>query len=967
MAIWYNLFYDKYAATHDYANSITKKVSINDLDDGSFIVYYDKEAYEIYMNKFGQNINYHIPSSILEHKLYKFYLYVKISENIESVYTVISINSNILKNLLKTKTAIPEINFLKTLCRYHNSYLEAQNSSDKFNGDISTNTQLIIKGAEYPDDYTNDLEIEQPDDIIIQLYKFQKCNINWMLNYEKDLPILNYSVHDEIIIGDVYVDTYDNTLHLIEDRKKIKFYGGGLIDEVGLGKTIQMIMLCNLNPSNILNYESIYPDKLYSRATLIICPNQLCGQWTREFKKLFKPDFKPEVISILTKRDHDKYTYQDILDADFVIVSVPFLDNKSYTIPWTSKVSSLKSFSKSVWNKQDIISVSKSVAEMGLELKKNLINTLNNTNVMLHLIHWHRLIVDEFHETYSVEKNKHMINLLPLFKSTYRWCMTATPFIQKDSILKTVNYLTGYTVNITENFLTKDNVVDFLTNKCFRKNTKKSIEVRDSFKLPPLVDEVMWLNFSATESMMYNSYLANPQNDKYGVYLRQLCCHPQLAEELKISLSNCKTLKDIEKMMISHLKKDVDEAQDQINKINKKIKKQDYLIKKTIRNLKKKQVKKEGGYVSEDEDDDDLNVVIDIDDNNENVDNDDDDDLVVDNKYDHIILKHKPMYLTNMEETLTKLNERLKGATAVFRGKESSYNFFSTVVDKLRNNIKKDTKQKDTKDNKVILKPGGNVSSLFQQMLEEDSDSDDDSSDEDDDKKENKAEQCGICFDTIPENDTGVTKCGHIFCFNCLKTCIKMNSKCPYCQLKLGDKDIYMLSYKREDKNISQEEKAKDELIDKYGTKIANLILYIRSNKSHIIIFSQWDDLLRKVGRILSQNNIKNIFCRGNVYQRDKAIKEFNETDDIRVIMLSSESAASGTNLTKASVVVLLDPIYGDYKFRTDQERQAIGRAYRMGQINTVTVLRLIIKNSVEEEIHKINLEENKKHIKIIE
>jgi len=73
------------------------------------------------------------------------------------------------------------------------------------------------------------------------------------------------------------------------------------------------------------------------------------------------------------------------------------------------------------------------------------------------------------------------------------------------------------------------------------------------------------------------------------------------------------------------------------------------------------------------------------------------------------------------------------------------------------------------------------------------------------------------------------------------------------------------------------------------------------------------------------------------------------------VIMLSSESAASGTNLTKASKVILLDPVAGEYEYRRNMEWQAIGRAYRLGQTKPVEIVRLIIKDTVEEEIYRDN------------
>jgi SNF2 family DNA or RNA helicase len=77
--------------------------------------------------------------------------------------------------------------------------------------------------------------------------------------------------------------------------------------------------------------------------------------------------------------------------------------------------------------------------------------------------------------------------------------------------------------------------------------------------------------------------------------------------------------------------------------------------------------------------------------------------------------------------------------------------------------------------------------------------------------------------------------------------------------------------------------------------------------------------------------------------------------------MLSSESAAAGTNLTSASKVILLEPVSGTYEFRKNTEGQAIGRAHRTGQTKQVTVVRFIIKDTIEEEIYNENIIEDAK------
>jgi SNF2 family DNA or RNA helicase len=221
-------------------------------------------------------------------------------------------------------------------------------------------------------------------------------------------------------------------------------------------------------------------------------------------------------------------------------------------------------------------------------------------------------------------------------------------------------------------------------------------------------------------------------------------------------------------------------------------------------------------------------------------------------------------------------------------------------------------------------------------------------------------------MENILENNIGVTKCGHIYCYTCLKVTYERYKNCPVCKRGLEHGDIWKISYK--DQITDQTEKIDtefDKLISEVGTKLAHLIKYIKESKKHIIIFSQWHELLEKIGKVLDKHEIKNLFCKGNVYQKDKAIREFNENDTVKVIMLSSDSTAAGTNLTKASVVIFIDPIYGEYKVRKNQEKQAIGRAYRLGQKNIVEVVRFIIQDTIEEEIYNINVKEDKKMINV--
>jgi SNF2 family DNA or RNA helicase len=302
------------------------------------------------------------------------------------------------------------------------------------------------------------------------------------------------------------------------------------------------------------------------------------------------------------------------------------------------------------------------------------------------------------------------------------------------------------------------------------------------------------------------------------------------------------------------------------------------------------------------------------------------------------ITKNPSITLQNHQNLKTEYLQKLEEYKKLLDGKKTTANFFTNMMDKI-----KKLKDKHNKNN-----------------------DDDDDEDEDDEDADN----CTICLGDITGDDVGVLKCGHLYCFQCIKEYIVKNPKCPICRKDVKQNDLTMISFEKPNPAETKELKDKQDLIAKIGTKLANLVLYIKSLNEKCIIFSQWDDMLKNVGDTLDTYNIKNVFCRGNVWTRDKAIRTFTSDHTIKAIMLSSGSAAAGTNLTAASTVILLDPVYkesqdgtmGSYEFRRNVEWQAIGRAYRTGQTKKVTVVRMIIKDSVEEEIYKKNKQEDGKY-----
>jgi SNF2 family DNA or RNA helicase len=218
--------------------------------------------------------------------------------------------------------------------------------------------------------------------------------------------------------------------------------------------------------------------------------------------------------------------------------------------------------------------------------------------------------------------------------------------------------------------------------------------------------------------------------------------------------------------------------------------------------------------------------------------------------------------------------------------------------------------------------------------------------------KEESDDSCSICLDNI--NNGSVTKCGHIFCTECIKNSLKYKKKCPMCKKELEFNEVFLINKKIKDNNINQ-------LIEKYGSKLGKLIMIIRNividPESRIIIFSQWDSMLSLIGKTLSDNGIANCFVKGNVWSRNSAINKFKNGktlsgEDNKVIMLSLTNSASGTNLTEASHIFFVEPINASNDEVKAIESQAIGRACRLGQKKKVELYRILVKDTIEEEIY---------------
>lgn len=963
------LFYDKYSTgDHSFSNKLVEGVDIKNLYDQYYGLdgfhYQGDNAVEFFNKKFFEDM-LSLPIEI-DNNFITFEIFTYDDKGINYVFTIVKLDIKYLEQYYKQFNKIPNEDFIKKAIAYHMNY---KINEYEVNAIPSQVIKSVVDKVIVPKDDIMDPIIDHPKFIVdkYNLFDYQRRTIRHMLDIEKSNNEIYFTRSNiNFSLGDINYDPISKKFTKYDEQEKIRFRGGALIDEVGLGKTIQTLTLCLLNPAPS-NQPYINPESglINSRATLVICPNQLCGQWKREISKMIN-DKSINVVNILTKTHFDKVTYQEVIDADFVIVSYNFIGNEAFTSKYRLRLpngaNETKTYYKSKYfNLEDVNKVFNKISD---EKKTNPL-TLLDTEPILPIIHWHRLVVDEFHEAFTVDKFKYVGKIIPAFKGTYKWIISGTPFDKgTECFISMLDYASDYTNKDGSDIIISKEIKNFMTEKFFRRNTRKSTV--NEVELPKLTEKIIWCKFSATERMMYNSFLSDPNMDKYSEKLRQICCHPKLADDIKGILNNCKTLEEIQDTMVSHHEKNYKDAVAKVIQATKSLKKTERRILITEYIIQRKFLKQLGhdvyidlpNFEYDDEggmnlDDDEENVKASKSKSNKlfviNEDSQNEIHKLIGNK----LKKNESMTLETHYQTKKEQEARIRNLTRIADGKKNTMTFFNNMLESIQKAVDK-AKEKYERANRKDKGLDSDSDSESDSDIDSDSDSDSDYGDDED--------NCPICMCEISGEDVGVTKCGHHFCHECLATHVKQHGKCPVCQVPQKKTDIMMISFEKPVFDpTSKILKTKMDMINKVGTKLTNLIYYLNSIDNHVIIFSQWDNLLNKVGTVLDEYGINNVFCKGNVWTRDKAIREFNANDDIKVIMLSSESAASGTNLTKASKVILLDPVSGDYEYRRNTEWQAVGRSYRMGQLNPVEIIRFVIKDTIEEEIYKDNKEEDKK------
>ncbi|EGY13851.1 DNA repair protein RAD16 [Verticillium dahliae VdLs.17] len=192
-------------------------------------------------------------------------------------------------------------------------------------------------------------------------------------------------------------------------------------------------------------------------------------------------------------------------------------------------------------------------------------------------------------------------------------------------------------------------------------------------------------------------------------------------------------------------------------------------------------------------------------------------------------------------------------------------------------------------------------------------------------------EDCPICFDTLSE--PVITHCKHVYCRRCITKVIELQRKCPMCRQPLG---VDSLLEPAPEEGQDDDANAFDG--ETQSSKTEALLKIVQATckdpQSKVVIFSQWTSFLNIIQTQIEEAGLKWTRIDGSMKpdKRDAAI-----------------AALVGLNLVAADTVILADSWWAPAI-----EDQAVDRVHRLGQKRPTTVWRLVMENTIEEQVLEI-------------
>jgi superfamily II DNA or RNA helicase len=137
----------------------------------------------------------------------------------------------------------------------------------------------------------------------------------------------------------------------------------------------------------------------------------------------------------------------------------------------------------------------------------------------------------------------------------------------------------------------------------------------------------------------------------------------------------------------------------------------------------------------------------------------------------------------------------------------------------------------------------------------------------------------------------------------------------------------------------------------------------LREGGHRALVFSQFVQHLQLVREALDERKIKYQYLDGSTPAKERQVRvDAFQAGEGELFLISLKAGGTGLNLTAANYVIHLDPWWNPAV-----EDQATDRAHRIGQEKPVTVLRLIARDTIEEQILELHADKRELVANVLE
>ncbi|EGE77317.1 SNF2 family helicase/ATPase [Blastomyces dermatitidis ATCC 18188] len=133
--------------------------------------------------------------------------------------------------------------------------------------------------------------------------------------------------------------------------------------------------------------------------------------------------------------------------------------------------------------------------------------------------------------------------------------------------------------------------------------------------------------------------------------------------------------------------------------------------------------------------------------------------------------------------------------------------------------------------------------------------------------------------------------------------------------------------------------------------KLCELLTRFKENGDRTLVFSQFTMVMDILEHVLQTLQMRFFRLDGStsVEDRQSTLDAFHEQVDIPVFLLSTKAGGAGINLACANKVIIFDS-----SFNPQEDVQAENRAHRVGQTRAVEVVRLVTRDTIEEQMYAL-------------